>query len=47
VFQPPFELLLAFTCNSNSLCFKEAEGVGTRRLWLKNSTEIGQAQTVL
>lgn len=44
--QPPFELLLAFTCNSNSLCFKEAERV-RMGLFLKTSTEIRQAQIAL
>lgn len=46
VLQPPFEILLAFTFNSNSLCFKETERVGMR-LFLKTSTEIRQAQIAL
>lgn len=44
MFQPPFEILLAFTYNSNLLCFKEDKRVGTRGLFLKGSTEIRPAQ---
>lgn len=46
MFQPPFEILLAFTYNSNSLCFKEDKRVGMRGLFLKGSTEIRQTQIV-